>query len=201
MKSNFHLLFYLRKQKNYKGGPMAVYMRITVDGKRVEMSAGRECDPAKWNSHAGRAIGAKEEIKSLNNYLDSLLIKVRNAHQVLIDANQRITTESLQNQFTGKTEKNRYLMQLFAEHNAKVKCDIQQYIDEHDLSIKIMQTYANFTVGGALSVNAHGRYMGMGPVVLSVRSIDIVLADGSLIHATKTKNQEIFFGEEGLIIL
>jgi site-specific recombinase XerD len=121
MKSNFHLLFYLRKQKNYKGGPMAVYMRITVEGKRVEMSAGRECDPAKWNNHAGRAIGAKEEIKSLNNYLDSLLTKVRNAHQVLIDSNQRITTESLHNQFTGKTEKSRYLMQLFAEHNAKVK--------------------------------------------------------------------------------
>jgi sulfur relay (sulfurtransferase) DsrC/TusE family protein len=115
MKSNFHLLFYLRKQKNYKGGSMAVYMRITVDGKRVEMSTGRECDPAKWNSHAGRAIGAKEEIKSLNNYLDSLLTKVRNAHQVLIDSNQRVTTESLQNQFTGKTEKSRYLMKLFAE--------------------------------------------------------------------------------------
>ncbi len=76
-------------------------------------------------------------------------------------------------------------------------CDIQQYIDEYDLSIKIMQTYANFTVGGALSVNAHGRYMGMGPVVLSVRSIDVVLADGSLVHATKTENQEVFFGAIG----
>lgn len=76
-------------------------------------------------------------------------------------------------------------------------CDIQQYIDEYNLSIKIMQTYANFTVGGALSVNAHGRYMGMGPVVLSVRSIDVVLADGSLVHATRTENQDIFFGAIG----
>jgi len=76
-------------------------------------------------------------------------------------------------------------------------CDIQQYIDERNLSIKIMQTYANFTVGGALSVNAHGRYMGMGPVVLSVRSIDVVLADGLLVHASKTENQEVFFGAIG----
>jgi hypothetical protein len=67
MKSNFHLLFYLRKQKNYKDGPIAIYMRITVDGKRAEMSTGRECDPVKWSSQAGRGIGAKEEIKSLNN--------------------------------------------------------------------------------------------------------------------------------------
>jgi len=121
MKSNFHLLFYLRKQKNFKGGPMAIYMRITVNGKRADMSAGRECDPAKWNSQAGRAIGTKEETRALNNYMDSLQTKVRNAHQALIDTNQRITTESLQNQFNGKAEKSRYLMQLFTEHNAKVK--------------------------------------------------------------------------------
>lgn len=76
-------------------------------------------------------------------------------------------------------------------------CDIQQFIDEYNLSIKIMQTYANFTVGGALSVNAHGRYMGMGPIVLSVRSIDVVLADGSLVQATQTENQEVFFGAIG----
>lgn len=76
-------------------------------------------------------------------------------------------------------------------------CDIQQYIDEHDLSVKIMQTYANFTVGGALSVNAHGRYLGMGPLVLSVRSIDVVLADGCLVHASLTENREIFLGSIG----
>lgn len=96
-------------------------MRITVNGKRADMSAGRECEPVKWNSHAGRAIGTKEEIKSLNNYLDSLQSKIRDTHQALIDANQTITTESLLNQFIGKTQKSRYLMQLFTEHNAKVK--------------------------------------------------------------------------------
>ncbi len=121
MKSNFHLLFYIRKQKNYKGGVMPIYMRITVNGKRADMSAGRDCDPAKWSSRAGRAIGTKEEVKALNNYLDSLQTKLRNAHQVLIDANQPVTTESLQNQFTGKIQKSRFLMQLFKEHNTKVK--------------------------------------------------------------------------------
>ena len=84
---------------------MPIYMRITVNGKRADMSAGRDCDPAKWNSRAGRAIGTKEEVKALNNYLDSLQTKLRNAHQVLIDANQQVTTESLQNQFTGKIQK------------------------------------------------------------------------------------------------
>ncbi|WP_295800673.1 FAD-binding protein [Mucilaginibacter sp.] len=76
-------------------------------------------------------------------------------------------------------------------------CDIQQYVDEQNLSVKTMQTYANFTVGGALSVNAHGRYMGLGPVILSVLWIDVVLADGTLVHASPTENKEIFYGAIG----
>ena len=50
-------------------------------------------------------------------------------------------------------------------------CDIQRFVDPHDLSVAIMQTYANFTVGGSLSVNVHGRYVGQGPLILSVRAI------------------------------
>lgn len=76
-------------------------------------------------------------------------------------------------------------------------CDIQQYIDEHDLSLKIMQTYANFTVGGSLSVNVHGRYIGQGPLILSVKAIDLVLADGSLVHAAPDENADFFYGAIG----
>lgn len=46
---------------------------------------------------------------------------------------------------------------------------IQEFIDPYNLSVSIMQSYANFTVGGSLSVNVHGRYIGKGPVILSVK--------------------------------
>jgi len=72
-------------------------------------------------------------------------------------------------------------------------CDIQNHIDPHNLSVKIMQTYANFTVGGALSVNCHGRYIGLGPLILSVRSLDVILADGELVHTSPTQQPELFF--------
>ncbi|UGQ47892.1 FAD-binding protein [Massilia endophytica] len=75
--------------------------------------------------------------------------------------------------------------------------DIQRFIDPHGLSVKIMQTYANFTVGGALSVNAHGRYMGLGPVVLSVQSIVLVLANSDVRNCSRTENAELFFAAIG----
>jgi FAD/FMN-containing dehydrogenase/SAM-dependent methyltransferase len=74
---------------------------------------------------------------------------------------------------------------------------IQRFIDPHGLSVKIMQTYANFTVGGALSVNCHGRYMGLGPVILSVRSIKLVLADASVVDASREQNSELFYAAIG----
>ncbi|MNF53533.1 FAD-binding oxidoreductase [Pseudomonas sp. Irchel s3a18] len=75
--------------------------------------------------------------------------------------------------------------------------DLQSVIDPHDLSVKIMQSYANFTVGGALSVNAHGRYVGAGPVINSVRSLQLVLADGSLVEASRTANADLFHAAIG----
>ena len=76
-------------------------------------------------------------------------------------------------------------------------CDLQRFLDPHGLAVKIMQTYANFTVGGALSVNCHGRYVGLGPLVLSVRAITLVLADGSLAEASPSHNADLFYGSIG----
>ncbi|NNC67497.1 MAG: FAD-dependent oxidoreductase, partial [Gammaproteobacteria bacterium] len=75
--------------------------------------------------------------------------------------------------------------------------DIQEHIDPHNFSVKIMQTYANFTVGGSLSVNVHGRYIGEGPLVHSVKSIKLVLADGKIVTASRNENQELFFAAIG----
>lgn len=75
--------------------------------------------------------------------------------------------------------------------------ELQAVLDTLGLAVKIMQTYNTFTVGGALSVNAHGRYIGQGPLIRSVREITLVLADGSVVTASPTQNPELFFGAVG----
>jgi FAD/FMN-containing dehydrogenase/uncharacterized membrane protein YhaH (DUF805 family) len=76
-------------------------------------------------------------------------------------------------------------------------CDIQSFIDAHGLSVKIMQTYANFTVGGALSVNCHGRYIGLGPLILSVKSLEVILADGNLVTTSRNERPDLFYAVVG----
>lgn len=75
--------------------------------------------------------------------------------------------------------------------------DIQDVIDPENLSIKIMQSYSNFTVGGSLSVNVHGRYIGEGPIIRSVKAIKVVLADGSIVEASPQNNADVFYGVIG----
>ncbi|GLX78274.1 hypothetical protein tinsulaeT_16140 [Thalassotalea insulae] len=75
--------------------------------------------------------------------------------------------------------------------------DLQTFIDPYDLSIKIMQTYANFTVGGSLSVNVHGRYIGEGPLVRSVSSIKLILANGKVVNASPHENADLFYAAIG----
>jgi FAD/FMN-containing dehydrogenase len=75
--------------------------------------------------------------------------------------------------------------------------DLQEYVDPYGLSVQIMQTYANFTVGGSLSVNAHGRYLGQGPIVSSVKRLRVVLPSGELISASPREHSDIFYGVIG----
>jgi len=70
--------------------------------------------------------------------------------------------------------------------------DLQDHLDSVGLAVKTMQSYSNFTVGGSVSVNCHGRYVGHGPIANTVRSLQLVLADGSVVEANRTERPDLF---------
>ncbi|TKC03595.1 site-specific integrase [Pedobacter cryotolerans] len=121
MKTNFSLLFYMKKQKNYTKGVVPIYIRITVNGKRAESATGRSCEPDRWNGKSGRSIGTKEDSRSLNSFLDQLQNMVYDAHASLIKAGHNITANSIKNRFIGREDKSQTLLQAVIEHNQKVE--------------------------------------------------------------------------------
>ncbi len=70
--------------------------------------------------------------------------------------------------------------------------DLQDVVDPRDLSVKIMQSYSNFTIGGSVSVNCHGRYLGRGPLVNSVHAVKLVTAEGEVLELTRSREPELF---------
>ena len=82
--------------------------------------------------------------------------------------------------------------------------EVLTYLDERGLSVKAMQSISLFSVGGTLSVNAHGVAHHPGCVAPTVRSLRLMLADGSLVSASPTQNTDLFrhvLGGYGLFAL
>jgi FAD/FMN-containing dehydrogenase len=68
----------------------------------------------------------------------------------------------------------------------------QELLDREGLSVQAMQSINIFTIGGALSVNAHGIAHRPGIVAPTVLSLRIMLADGNIKNASRTENPELF---------
>jgi FAD/FMN-containing dehydrogenase len=75
--------------------------------------------------------------------------------------------------------------------------ELQTLIDPHNLSVAVMQSYSNFTVGGSVSVNAHGRYRDSGALVASVRALQLVTANGETLELSRQQQPEVFFAVIG----
>lgn len=70
--------------------------------------------------------------------------------------------------------------------------NIQLFLNEKNLAVKAMQSTDIFTVGGSVSVNAHGMDPHNSSVSDTVRSITIVMADGTIKKISRKNNLELF---------
>ena len=70
--------------------------------------------------------------------------------------------------------------------------DLLDHLDPHDLSPRIMQSYSNFSIGGSVAVNCHGRYVGAGPLAHSLRALQLVSADGSVHELDRQQSPDLF---------
>jgi FAD/FMN-containing dehydrogenase len=67
-------------------------------------------------------------------------------------------------------------------------------IHPYNRSVMVMQSYTDFTVGGSLSVNCHGRYANYGAVIDSVLSMYVVFANGTaqVIYPNRDQDRDVF---------
>jgi site-specific recombinase XerD len=121
MKTKVSILFYAKRAKANANGLVPIYTRITIDGKRIELSTNRFVEISKWSTEAGKMKGTTEEARSINNHLDLLKNQIRDAQMELIHRKVSITTESLKSNLLGIDERARMLVPIFQDHNNKIK--------------------------------------------------------------------------------
>lgn len=61
-------LFYIRKTKMTRDKLAPIYIRITINGQRIDQGIQRYVEVARWIAAAGRAKGNSVEARQLNTY-------------------------------------------------------------------------------------------------------------------------------------
>ncbi|ANO48853.1 hypothetical protein B0A78_08945 [Flavobacterium columnare NBRC 100251 = ATCC 23463] len=121
MKTKVSILFYAKKAKAAANGLVPIYTRITINGKRIELSTNRFVEISKWSTEAGKMKGSSEEARSINNHLDLLKSQIRDAEMELIHKKIIVTTETIKSKLLGVDERARMLVPIFQDHNNKIK--------------------------------------------------------------------------------
>ncbi|GGA90168.1 site-specific integrase [Puia dinghuensis] len=117
MEHRISILFYARKSKKNSDGLAPVYIRITVNGHRLEQSVQRLVDPLQWSAAAGRLKGNTNQVRQLNLYLDTLSAKVLQMERDLVMDGVAVNFSNFREKWLGVTEPARMLLDVFQQHN------------------------------------------------------------------------------------
>ncbi|GIZ09057.1 site-specific integrase [Flavobacterium sp. UMI-01] len=121
MKTKVSILFYAKRAKASVNGLVPIYTRITINGKRIELSSNRFVEVSKWSTEAGKMKGNSEEARSINNHLDMLRIQIIDIQMELLHKKIPITAETLKSKLLGTADQARMLIPIFQDHNNKIK--------------------------------------------------------------------------------
>lgn len=123
MQYDLSILFHLQKGKENKKGEVPIYLRITVNGKRAELSTNESINTTLWDSGQQRAKGRSECARTLNYHLDSLENKVKREYNSMLEHEQEISALIIRDKLTGKNQKEGLLLEVFKKNNILIELE------------------------------------------------------------------------------
>lgn len=114
----YTLTFMIRKAQQKKSGEVPVFARITMSGQRTEFNINRSVNPKDWNPSKGNSKGRSKRDVELNNYLDSIRVRISEIHAQLIKDEEVINPNVIKQHFLGKAE------------GPKMLCGVFNYVNE-----------------------------------------------------------------------
>ena len=70
--------------------------------------------------------------------------------------------------------------------------ELHRVLGRQGLAPMVQQSSADFSVGGSLSVNCHGRDPRWGPMASSVEDVTVLTGNGDIVTASRTQNAPLF---------
>lgn len=116
-KTTFRILFWLNKAKD-KNNRLPIYARVTVNGRRAEISLARYCNPEAWDERAHRMKGRNPEATVLNKFLDSKFARLLQCYEDLLKEDGVITAKVIKARFLGSDATFKSLQDVLDHHKS-----------------------------------------------------------------------------------
>lgn len=116
LETSFGLSFYM-KSASKATNIRYIYLRITVDGIRKETSTKRTWDVQRWDAKGERAIGNKEDARTLNHFLDTMEMKINKYKTDLLYTEKSISAQRIIDFVLGKATSKATVLDEFRKHN------------------------------------------------------------------------------------
>ena len=130
MEDRFSSTFFIRKSRSNKSNKCDIYLRITANGKRSEMSINRKIEEDKWNKRSSRVMGRNVDSDMINAYMDMITSKLNKIHLRLKDHEEYITSSRIMQEFNSGGKPTKLVLEEFKKHNEDVDLLIDKDISK-----------------------------------------------------------------------
>ena len=89
--------FLMKKSRQKNNGEIPVYVRFTMNSKRVELSTGIYCHSDKWDDVGQQIRGRTESAKILNNRLDKIQNEIQDHYNRLKSSGEEFNVTTIKN--------------------------------------------------------------------------------------------------------
>jgi len=146
MHQSFSVVFWIKRGKADKTGKAPIYARITIDGKRAEVSTGQKIESERWNVNTGSVRGNKEDARTINIVLSNIRNKIKAIYYDLTEQQRIVTAETVKNTFLGKGIPEYSLLQIFQQHNEDMRAQVgKEYaagtLERYQTSLKLTKEF------------------------------------------------------------
>ncbi len=117
--STFSIIFFTRKSRSVTN-KLSIYVRITVNGKRSEISLKRSILFKDWDTSKNRGRGNSYKVRILNTYLDQVFSQLLDCHKQLLDEGKIVTANAIKRRYLGEDDTHKTLKELIAYHNTNM---------------------------------------------------------------------------------
>jgi site-specific recombinase XerD len=120
MKNKIVTHFYVKEAKEDSNGAAPIYLRITVNGERAEISTNRRINPEIWDKASERVAGRSESARIINTSLNNLISKVEKYFGNLDVKDEMISVHQIIAEVKGKSQNQMTLIKAYEYHIKKL---------------------------------------------------------------------------------